>query len=294
MSVIMNPITATDQILQQLDSITRVWPALEEAALLRKVILPISVNAGHALTRQISMTKEEACIRMEAGLPLLHGVEPELDIEAVRSLMIQLSKAAEGISPESASRIRHSLENESLDIASLLSGIISGEEDAAVVAAQSAQLDPGLLPVLAGQALRPSFHECRRQLASVAEGISWNEGYCFICGSYAVFGELRSGVQEKHLRCWRCGADWRFHRLQCSYCANDDYRKLRFIYSGGQPERIHAEICDECGMYLKIIVSASSTPYEMMEVEDLATLNVDYELKERGYARPSSFHRKGV
>jgi len=276
-----------DHVRRRLSKIAREWPALKEAALLRKAILPISANAGHALTQQISMSRDDARIRMEARLPLLHDIEMELDMEAVRSLMIQLSRAAEVISPESASRIRRNLENESLDLASLLSGIISGEEDAAVVAAHALQLDPGLLLVLAGQALKPSFHACHRQLTPVAEGIPWDEGYCFICGAHAVFGELRNGTQGKHLRCGRCGADWRYRRLQCAHCGNDDYRTLRFIYSEDQPERIHAEICDECGLYLKIITSASPVPCDLIEVEDLATLYVDYALKERGYARPA-------
>ena len=44
-------------------------------------------------------------------------------------------------------------------------------------------------------------------------------------------------------------------------------------------------MCDECGGYLKVSAAFSPTPVELLPVEDLATVHLDYIAQERGYAR---------
>lgn len=44
------------------------------------------------------------------------------------------------------------------------------------------------------------------------------------------------------------------------------------------------ETCDKCGCYLKVISSFAPSPPELLVVEDLATLHLDYIAEERGYA----------
>ncbi|MGE5172370.1 MAG: formate dehydrogenase accessory protein FdhE, partial [Betaproteobacteria bacterium] len=51
------------------------------------------------------------------------------------------------------------------------------------------------------------------------------------------------------------------------------------------PEKMRVEACDKCHGCLKVISSFSPTPPEMLPVEDLATLHLDYIARERGYAR---------
>jgi formate dehydrogenase maturation protein FdhE len=46
-------------------------------------------------------------------------------------------------------------------------------------------------------------------------------------------------------------------------------------------------MCDNCHGYLKVITSFGPTPPEMLIVEDLATLHLDYIAQERGYERSS-------
>ena len=142
-----------------------------------------------------------------------------------------------------------------------------------------------LLWMLAQYALKPALHAWRRQLAPLAEGIEWEEGYCFICGAEATLGELRENGQVMYLRCGQCGADWPFRRLRCIYCGNEDNGTLSCLYSEDQREKMRVEACDRCRGYLKVITSFSPTPPEMLPVEDIATLHLDYIAQERGYER---------
>jgi formate dehydrogenase maturation protein FdhE len=47
------------------------------------------------------------------------------------------------------------------------------------------------------------------------------------------------------------------------------------------------EACDKCKSYLKVISSFAPTPADMLAIEDLATLSLDYIAEERGYTRPA-------
>jgi FdhE protein len=48
---------------------------------------------------------------------------------------------------------------------------------------------------------------------------------------------------------------------------------------------MRVEVCDKCHGYLKVINSFTPTSPEMLTVEDLATLHLDYIAEARGYAR---------
>jgi FdhE protein len=106
-----------------------------------------------------------------------------------------------------------------------------------------------------------------------------------MCGAAATLAELQENDQVKHLRCGSCGADWEVRRLQCIYCGNEDHRTLPHLFEEKDLERIQLEACDKCKGYLKVIASFRPALVEMLAVEDLATLHLDYIATARGYTR---------
>jgi FdhE protein len=138
---------------------------------------------------------------------------------------------------------------------------------------------------LAQNALKPSLRAWCRQLTPLAKGIPWNKAACFVCGASATLAEFQDNNQVKHLRCGSCGADWLFRRLQCPHCGNEDYKTQRYLYAEKNHEKMRVEACDTCKGYLKVISSFTPTPPEMIPVEDLATLHLDYIAQEHDYAR---------
>jgi FdhE protein len=151
--------------------------------------------------------------------------------------------------------------------------------------AQRLRLDGGLLWTLLQNALKPALHAWRRQLSPLLGGIPWNRGNCPICGAVCLLGELRGNHLAKHLRCGRCGADWPYRRLQCLYCGNEDSQSLGYLSEGQDDSAMRVEVCDKCLGYLKVIVSFDPTPANLLPIEDLATLHLDYLALKRGYAR---------
>ncbi len=192
-----------------------------------------------------------------------------------------------------AREIRLALEEDKFDAGALLSAVAAGDSRMVTATAQYLQLDPGLVWTRAQNAFKPALHAWRRQLAPGVAEIPWRQGYCFICGAAAALGELQENDQAKHLRCGQCGADWPFPRLQCLYCGNEDHNTLRYLYSENEREKMRVEVCDKCRGYLKVIAAFTPTPPEMLTVEDLATLHLDYIAQARGYIRGAAQFKPG-
>jgi formate dehydrogenase maturation protein FdhE len=276
--------------LRELVNESPALPDLESAAHLYETILPLMRDAD-LNPEPLSITEDEAHAKLGSGLPLLVDLDLDLDLAAMRRLMIDLASAVESFnetvckSPqqETARRIRAALEEDWLDIESLMPDIAAGERSNIEKSAVDLQLDPGLLWTLSQNALKPALRAWSRQLQPFAVNCNWRQSYCPVCGAIPVLGELREDHQAKYLRCNQCGADWPAPRLQCIHCGNDDHKTLGYLYSDPHPEKILAEFCDNCKGYLKLITTFAPTSAEMLPVEDLATLYLDYAARDRGY-----------
>ena len=291
-----------DPLVQRLRTLAKGSPDLKNAAKFYEAVQPILRDADLHVA-SIPMTPEEARRKMGNGQALLSGLDLDLDAAAVRELVLELAEAVESVGrkdqtherffwgrvshePDAAARrIRAALEDNRLDITELLGYISGGERGPVTAIAQDLQLDPDLLWTLAQNALKPALRAWCRQLTPLAQGASWNRGTCFVCGAAATLAELQDNDQAKHLRCGSCGADWACRRLQCTYCGNEDQKTLGCLYEEDQLDKMRVEACHKCKGYLKVISSFTPTPPEMVPVEDLATLHLDYIALERGYAR---------
>jgi FdhE protein len=304
-----NSVDIDDPIVERLRALAREYPDLKDAARIYAAVLPLLRDADLQVV-PVSLTCEEAREKLKKGLPLLPGLDLELNEKAVCDLVLRLARSIETVGeiqnpcesdredfsedarkdvdimlPEAARRIRLALEENKMDFSALLPHIAADEPGFIEAAARDLDLDPGLLRMLARHAFKPALGAWRRQLASLAGGIWWDKGYCFICGAEATLGELRENGQVMHLRCGQCGADWQSRRLRCIFCGNENHGTLSCLYSEDQLEKMRIEACDSCRGYLKVITSFSPTPPEMLPVEDLATLHLDYIAQERGYER---------
>ncbi len=284
-SVMGRSVSSTDPVLDRLREIGRELADLKEAVKIYEGILPLLRDADIHVA-PVCLTPEQARRKMEEGLPLLHGLELEVDLEGTKELMLQLARLLEDCRKSSAARqIRIEIEEDRIDLGSILLHTAAGDNDLVTSVSEDFCLDAGLLRAITENALRPAFYAWRRQVTSLSEGSHWDRGECFVCGAKPIFGELRDNNLDKHLRCGRCGADWRFSRLQCLSCGNEDHRMLSFLYSSDPREKSRLEVCEECKGYLKVITTFSPTPPELLHAEDLATIHLDYAAQKRGYVR---------
>lgn len=276
-----------DPIVHRLRAIGQESPDLKEATELYGAILPLlrdaELDAG-----QVSLTHEQAREKMGKGLPLLYDIDVSLDCTAAGGLMLKLAAALEKVSGkrrQALRRIRLWLEENAVEAAGLLPHVAASDRCRVMDVARDLQLDPDLFWGLAQNSLKPALQAWRLQVAPIAEGIPWNRAACFVCGSDATLGELRDNNLTRYLRCGQCGADWKVQRLRCPYCGNENHQTLKVLYAGGHWEGRRIEACDNCRGYLKVITSFGPTPPEMLPVEDLATVHLDYVAQQHGYIR---------
>ncbi|HEY6838858.1 MAG TPA: formate dehydrogenase accessory protein FdhE [Geobacteraceae bacterium] len=278
----------TDPLLNRLNAVTHDHPELGEAARLYGAILPLVRDADLRVSPP-PITPDEARARLARRVPLLPGLDLELDGDAVRGLMLRLARgvAASGVAGQSAAAeaIRTAIAEGKLDPATLVMHAAAGKDSTAESLAQELGLDAQLLILLARTACKPALRAWQRQLAPLMAGIQWDRGFCFVCGAAATMGELRGNGQARHLRCSQCGADWRFERLACVRCGNSDHATRHCMYVEGRHEEMRLDACELCKGYLKVIAAFDPTPVEMLSVEDLATLHLDYIARAHGYGR---------
>ncbi len=310
------PIDPVALLRKRLHELASGAPDLKDAVQCYEIILPL-ISSTDLRVEPVSITPAQARAKMERGQALLQDVGLELDGRAAVNLILRMARGLETLgrrrrpreprvsaSPKSvemalddallratsAHKVRLALEENKLDVLALLPHVLSGKNDSLTFAAESLELDPGLVRTLAQNAVKPALRAWCRQLTPLAHGIQWPRGYCFICGAPATLGELQGSEQAKHLRCGNCGADWPFPRLRCAHCGNEDHRALGYLYPESRHRKISIEVCHGCHGYLKILAAFDPLPAEMLPVEDLATLPLDYIAQERGYGRgvPSS------
>jgi FdhE protein len=111
-------------------------------------------------------------------------------------------------------------------------------------------------------------------------------GYCPICGSWPALIESRH--TSRSLRCSFCAFAWSLSSARCIYCTNAGENFVAAALDVSRPKR-RVELCGKCGGYTKVVEIDAPTPFPLLAIDDLATLDLDKGAMARGYARPDLF-----
>lgn len=108
---------------------------------------------------------------------------------------------------------------------------------------------------------------------------------CPVCGSMPVAGMVHFGETQglRYLHCALCESQWNVVRAKCSCCEQSgklDYWSL----DNGEVAAVRAESCGDCNSYIKVMYQ-DKDPYVEVVADDLATIFLDSEMEEKGFAR---------
>ncbi len=86
----------------------------------------------------------------------------------------------------------------------------------------------------------------------------WHQGVCPTCG---VSLDLAYIAEDGalYLVCAHCSTEWRYPRLKCPFCSNENQETLGYFFvegEDGHSYRIH--VCEECCKYIKVILIPAS------------------------------------
>jgi FdhE protein len=161
-----------------------------------------------------------------------------------------------------------------------------GVENDEYISALSKELkvSDDLLTFLAENSIRPVFEAYACQLKGYVDQALWWRGYCPICGSMPFIAEFRE-EGERFLACSLCGFEWRFMRLKCPFCENEDHKKLRYFYVESEGTANRVDVCEECKRYIKTLDTRKMAGEIIPIIEDMGTFHLDVLAQEEGYLR---------
>ena len=217
------------------------------------------------------------------GVPLLHSHGVAVDLQPAEEVITQVTR-------ELALRILH--DPPARQVAALAIEL-RGEQDAPHRALgwlihenEFPSKHPGLLRYLGWTALRRFLCPVVKVFARWRDEERWLRRYCPTCGSppaMAQFLEMDSG-RIRLLSCGCCGTRWRYHRMGCTFCENENDHRLPVLIIEGE-NGLRIDSCDLCGGYLK---GYEGQGYESFLLEDWTSLHLDIVARDHGLKRLAS------
>ena len=267
-------------------------PYLKPALALQLEILHILLDADERLedpaTPAVSeMTPDLILAKWTRGVPAFRGVAVAFGSELKSMLPALCDVLVQGGAGDSARHLRDALTKGEIDAESLLRVSFARNQKAIRTSSIHMGLAPDLVWLLGELGSSVVAHRSQSALLNTPElqnGVrDWNRGYCPCCGSWPALLELLSG--SRVLRCSFCAASWELKSHRCIYCGNADNRFVAAAPDMARQDR-RLELCGACGSYTKVIEVSSLTPFPLMAIEDLETMDLDEGAMGREYGRP--------
>ena len=271
-------------------------PDLAPAIAVQRSMVTRTIDAvrrlGATEIADITLEPALAATKLRAATPVLRGEVLALPVELLGPLVLHAcDDLAAGRAGEVARHVRACLDAGRIELGSLLVASFDRDHNAIRMKAMHESIAPDVLWLAAELAVGPAAHIAQQAVFAPKGGephpavtgalADWPHGYCPACGSWPAFGEATDGAEQ--LRCSFCGLGWHRNRPGCTYCGADELTAVKT--DPGEPQR--AELCGGCGAYLKWLVPAAPMPFELLAVEDLASMALDVLAAKQGFGRPS-------
>lgn len=212
----------------------------------------------------------------EHGMPPLnfatHARDP-MWCDVTRRLLRALSERTSGVARDVIVRLEQSRDElYEAQASKLLAGVTFG-------------LDPATAPLIAA-GLQVYFTHLVIALGDNAFPRIDVATVCPCCASRPTASVARIGAAEagyRFLHCALCSAQWHMVRIKCTSCESTKGITYEAIDDGtpADQQAVKAEVCDECGTYLKIVSMERDAGVEPT-ADDLATVALDLLVTDTG------------
>jgi FdhE protein len=279
------------QAASRWEELLRSRPDLQAPIALQTRLIQVIVDLADAFDRgrlpRLSLPPRYLAAKLERGIPALSGEPIPVPAVLLRPALLRLCAELEGGGAgEAAANIRAAIEQERLDAGSLLTASLGRSRAAIQSGALHHGLSPDLLWLVAELATSPFAHALQQAVVVPAcghSGAAWSHGYCPACGSWPALAEVVA--RRRVLRCSFCAFAWDLEPCACVYCRNETGT---FVTAAPHQDRMdrRLEICGACGGYLKALDVNALSPFPLLAIADLETMDLDAAAIEKGYTRP--------
>ena len=250
----------------------------------------LDASAGLETGETAPLTPASIRERWSRGLPALRNEAIPIPPRLKEILLPICTALAECGAGASALHIRDAIAAQGIDADSLLRVSLARNQKAIRTSALHMGFSPDLVWLIGELGSAPLAHHVSAGVVRSADlqvGVdAWDRGYCPCCGSWPAFIEARDS--EHTLRCSYCALGWSLSSHRCVYCGNSGEDFVAAALDVDQPER-RVELCGRCSGYTKVIDVQEPTPFPLLAIADLATMNLDQGAMNRGYRRPELF-----
>lgn len=173
-----------------------------------------------------------------------------------------------------------------------LKAVVHGEAEALDLAAGQAAVSPDFLLMALRAAYGPCIAANRPALLALAPADLWRNAHCPVCGSDPDLAVLenhpdpseflisKSGELWHH--CPVCAHHWRFVRMICPGCGNQEHERMtRFSLPDFPHEHIYA--CEDCQQYLPCLDTVEKSEPVDFDLAALGLVHLDAVAQSRGY-----------
>jgi FdhE protein len=277
------------------------WQALVEAkpdlaaatALQRQLltgVIGLAARIDEGRLPRLSLPPRYLAAKLGRGVPALAGEPIPLPTALLKASVIRFCEhLAAGGAGESAARIGASVDAGRIDAGSLLTACLAREQETVRIGITHMGLAPDLAWLVAELAVGPVAYALQRTLFSASSGPlgdalhAWDRGYCPACGSWPALAEVVEG--HRLLRCAFCAATWERTRYACIYCDGGGTDLVTAAPDASRDDR-RLELCGACGAYLKTIDAREVSPFPLVAIADMETMDLDVAAMEHHYGRP--------
>jgi FdhE protein len=277
-----------DEISERIATISQERPSHKEVlAFLKDVVTEQFKIKADVEIHPVSVDEDLLRKKTAEGFPLVDRGDLELDMASATTLFKALCKVLKQTAKvrKEVEKIEEVVSRGEVNLEELFKK--TAEHGAEHVAALSEKLNVRgeILFFLAENSLRPIFEAYARELKEHVDQESWWRAYCPICGSKPVMAELVGQERKRFLICSCCGYEWRFKRIQCPFCENEERRKFKYFFTEEEERTYRVETCQKCKKYIKTVDTEQLDEAFFPAVEDVGTLYLDVLAKNEGYER---------
>jgi len=242
----------------------------------------------HVNDTTFSLTEDEVKEKMQKGNPLIAWNDIPVKEPLLKDLfqeMCEIMKSHENTEKKVIKRIIDAESSGDLKLDTLTEKLFLHDSGYFLSLSKSLDISEDVLVFIALSMAKPFVETVAEKLQDKVVDDKWLRNYCPVCGSCAQISKLDREDGKRILYCLLCGSRWRYMRLKCSFCGDEQASGMKFLAEEGSPYRI--DLCEKCRRYIKTFneKSAGSTREIIPAVEDLATMYLDILAEKEGYER---------
>src|SRR5271157_101603 len=220
--------------------------------------------------------------KITGGLPLIDFAAGTFDLTEPRKYFTALLEIAEKRAPGETKEVVQMIQDGSFNFDKMISDSFNSIQEDEDIPEDIDDDVVDLVDLFLEESLRPALEKVVEKYGKSIAKAGWAEGYCPICGKEPKIGEIREEEGRRFLFCTQCGFEWRFMRIKCPFCGNEEQQTLAYFSIEGE-EKYRVDVCNECKRYIKTVDFRETKEEADLDVEDIATLHLDMLANEEGY-----------